>query len=156
MTNAMLRRATLPLAVLSFWLGGCSALDNCPDGSSAPGDAVVIKGGTTDPDALIYTSSDWEGPRDPFPAKRLMRFEHHLGVTPELVVTYVSFNAEGSDVTENAGNQGRIQCVDDDDIWIKNDTCEEDFFIRVAAYASGATHTACSCTDQFARRCPKE
>jgi hypothetical protein len=78
-----------------------------------------------------------------------MRFEHGLGTTPEVVATYVSFRRSGSDVSENAGNQGRIHCVDNDEIWIKNDTCEEGFYVRVAAWASGTTDTPCTCEELF-------
>ena len=71
---------------------------------------------------------------------------HGLGATPETVNSYVSFVSEGSDATENAGNQGLIRCVDDTEIWIKNDTCEEEFFIRVVAYASGSPSTSVTCS----------
>jgi hypothetical protein len=76
-----------------------------------------------------------------------MRFEHGLGTTPEIVNTYVSFERQGSDVTENAGNQGRIKCVDSQEIVIKNDTCEESFYIRVVAYASGSGGASTDCQD---------
>ena len=126
---------------------GCSELDNCPDAND---EKVPVDNGPPKTPTLVYSSAPWEGPRDPFPAKTLMTFVHYLGATPEIVTSYVSFSREGTDVTENAGNQGRIRCVDDEEIWIKNDTCEEAFFIRVAASASGEMHTDCSCAGRFA------
>jgi len=134
------------LLLLVLALCGCSELDNCPDGSDQE---VEITTGTTVRDPLMYWSAPWLGPRDPFPAKTMMRFRHDLGTTPELVSSYVSFKSEGYDVTENAGNQGRIYCVDNTDIWIKNDTCEESFYVRVAAWASGTTDTPCTCEEYF-------
>src|SRR5688500_13049513 len=104
-----------PLAFLgALLLLGCSELDNCPDGQ----DPIDFNGGRSDPDALIYESSGWDEPRQPFPAKTCMRFAHGLGTTPELVQSYVSFSSKGTDLTENAGNQGRIECVDDQEIVI--------------------------------------
>src|SRR6187402_3029753 len=99
-------------------LTGCSELDNCPD----EGTPIVIDTGTTDIDSMIYWSADINGPRDYYPAKTTLHFTHDLGVTPEIVNTYVAFKPEGSDVSENTGNQGRIKCVDDREIVIKNDT----------------------------------
>lgn len=140
----------LTLSLLVLGLGGCSELDNCPDERD---DVVEITDRMSDPAAGIYSSVPWEGPRDPFPAKTLMRFEHALGTTPEVVTTYVSFSAKDHDVTENAGNQGRIRCVDNTDIWLVNDTCEEGFYVRVAAWASGSTDTTCKCQDRFDGLC---
>lgn len=140
------------LAALALGGSGCSELDNCPEAQPA----VVIESGTTDSQSLIYSSSPWEGPRDWFPAKTCMHFVHGLGTTPEFVNSYVSFASENSDVTENAGNQGRIKCVDDYEIIIKNDTCEEDFFIRVAAFASGTADTPVPCADRSPHPCDAE
>lgn len=149
----MLERLTMTkllAPLLLLLLTGCSELDNCPDERD---EDIEVTTGTTDPSSLMYWSAPWEGPRDPFPAKTMMRFRHDLGTTPEVVVTYVSFAPNDYDVSENAGNQGRIRCVDDTDIWIKNDTCEEGFYVRVAAWASGTTSASCTCEDRFAGVC---
>ncbi len=144
---------------------GCSELDNCPDAAKAAveigmrpeaGAAATEPEGAggagganaaepTEPSPSIYESSKWDASRVAFPAKTCMRFYHGLDTTPEIVNSYVSFERSGSDVTENAGNQGRIKCVDSEQIVIKNDTCETDFFIRVVAYASGAVDTSTDC-----------
>jgi hypothetical protein len=159
----------LVLALASLALG-CSELDNCPDSASyavevgeyeagaAP--AAAGAGGAGDDAAaaasLSYESSAWDERRSRFPAKTCLRFRHNLGTTPEVVTSYVSFTALGSDVTENAGNQGRIKCVDDYEIVIKNDTCEDSFFIRVAAHASGASSTGQHCLDVDSDGCGLE
>jgi hypothetical protein len=132
-------------------LSGCGDLDNCPD---APDKAIVVPppagdggAGSAEATAGVYESSAWDEARTAFPAKTCMRFEHGLGTTPEIVNSYVSFQRSDSDVTENAGNQGRIKCVDSEQIVIKNDTCETDFYIRVVAYASGSGDTSTRCRD---------
>lgn len=147
----MTTRAILAVGV-ALALCGCGDLDNCAD-DDGRNELAEAKNASTDTTAGVFTSCPWEGPRDPFPAKVTLRFEHGLGATPETVSSYVSFASKDSDFTENAGNQGRIRCVDDTEIWIKNDTCEESFFVRVVAQASGNTHTTCSCPDRIAGRC---
>lgn len=148
----MMIRAVLISACLG--LLGCSDLDNCAEDE---GEVIPANAPKAMPDVATgtFTSCPWEGPRSPFPAKVTLRFAHGLGATPEIVSTYVSFKSEGSDLTENAGNQGRIRCVDDEHIWIKNDTCEESFFVRVVAQASGETNTAESCCEQLNEDCPE-
>jgi len=132
--------------ILLGTLAGCSELDNCPESESPK----LIETGTTDTQTLSYVSAAWDGPLDDFPAKTRLSFVHQLGVTPEIVNSWVSFSGQGtggSDVTENAGNQGRIECVDSRVIQITNDTCEDRFFIRVVATATGAGSTLESCKD---------
>jgi hypothetical protein len=137
---------TKPPMMLTFLLSaltGCSELDNCPDAQ----DDVVIDTGVTFSEASIYESAPWDGPLAAYPAKTKLRFQHDLGTRPEVVLSYVSFTASGvgSDVTENTGNQGRIKCVDAREIVVVNDTCEEDFHIRVVAMASGEGSTDVTC-----------
>jgi hypothetical protein len=136
----MTSRSRLVAAVLAFALlgigTGCGD-DKCADHSSeAP---KPIDGGRTDPDALIYQSAAWDEELTAFPPNTPLAFLHGLGHTPELVQTYVSFShdgTQGSNVSENAGSQGLIKCVDADVIVVMNDTCEANFYIRVVASAS--------------------
>jgi hypothetical protein len=123
---------------------GCGELGNCPP----DGDPVTVEGGITDTDALVYASSPIDGPRAKFPAKTYVHFVHDLGFTPETVNSYVSFFPAGSDASENAGNQGRIKCVDDHEIVINNDTCEDGFYIVVTASAALQQHAPCSCAER--------
>jgi hypothetical protein len=150
------------LAALLLALTGCNQLDNCPDAldpiTVQPAPAKDEYPGSTDLEALVYESKPWEGPLDAFPASTTMRFVHDLGVRPTVVVSYVSYtptgtnDGDGGDVTENAGNQGRILCVDAHEIVIENDTCEEDFYIRVVAVATGHESKARKCQKEFDRR----
>jgi hypothetical protein len=141
-----------PLLLLPLLLG-CSELDNCPD----EGETITLSldDRRSDPETGFYESSPWEGPRDAFPAKTLVRFEHGLGTTPDIVEPYLSFWPKDNNVSPSTGNQSLIRCVDNTDIWLKNDTCEESFYIRVVAVASGTLDTACSCEQRFADECPK-
>lgn len=137
MTNPSLLAPVVLLAALS----GCDELGNCPEENKTP---VVVESGTTRVEAGIYVSSGWDDTLVRFPAKTLMRFKHDLGTRPEIVTTFVSFSPDGvagSDVTENAGNQARIVCVDAHEIDIVNATCEDEFYVRIAAYASGEDST---------------
>jgi hypothetical protein len=77
---------------------------------------------------------------DEFGPHATVTFIHGLGVVPDFVSTYLAFTAKGtqSEVTENAGNQGEIECVDATSIRIRNGTCAE-FYIRVVAARLGQT-----------------
>ncbi len=150
MTKPLVALGSLALLALLPLLASCSELDNCPDAASEP---IVIESGATDLAALFYESSRWDEPRQAFPAKTCLRFKHGLEATPEIVNTYVSFDSSGGDSSENAGNQGRIECVDDDEIVIRNDTCEDSFYIRVAAHASGSSHAETHCTELDVEGC---
>jgi hypothetical protein len=137
------------MLLLASALAGCNELDNCAEEQND--ELITVDTGTTYADAQLFESAPWDE-LDPFPAKRLLRFVHDLGTRPEVVTTYVSFSKSGtehSDVTENTGNQGRIKCVDAHEIVVMNDTCEEGFFIRVTASASGegSTETPCATRD---------
>jgi hypothetical protein len=147
----MATRSRSVVASLAFGLlalTGCGD-DKCADHSSEP--PKSIEGGRTDPDALIYESSGWDEQLIAFPPNTPLAFHHGLGHTPELVTTYVSFSpdgTEGSNVSENAGNQGLIRCVDSEVIVVMNDTCESSFFIRVAAMASPSAPMTTKCLSE--------
>lgn len=136
------------LAVVS--LCGCSSLGNCPDGMPD----ITVDTGTTDHAAGTYQSTPIWGPRVAFPAKTTMHFVHDLGFSPEIMQSFVSFRAEGSDASENAGNQALWKCVDDKEFVVRNDTCQ-DFYIVVSAYGSGTQHAPCECnTRKVDGSCP--
>ncbi len=150
MTNASLRLLTAFLALTATC--GCSGLDNCPDGSDQ---AIPIDTGTTDQASLTFESAPWAGPLDAFPAKTQLAFKHDLGVTPLLVKAYLSFSKVGTNendpgsVTEVAGNEGPLDCIDSKVIVVKNDTCEKGFFIRVVALgASPNSDTDAHCGEK--------
>lgn len=142
MTDAWLRRFTA-LALLATW--GCSELDNCPDAQDPR--TIPNEPGMTLVDELYYESAPWSGPLTPIPAKSELSFEHGLGVTPLLVKAYYSFTEDGTNqdgdgsVAEIAGNLGPQQCIDHKVIVISNDTCEQDFYVRVVAMGRSPTDT---------------
>jgi hypothetical protein len=152
MTDPRLRLWTALLATAVSC--GCSSLDNCPNGTDTP---IVIDTGTTDKAALTFESAPWDGKLDAFPAKTQLEFKHDLGVTPLLVKAYLSFrdvgtnDHDGGSVTEIAGNEGPLECVDSHVIVVKNDTCENGFFIRVVAIgASPSSSPDVKCGEKLA------
>ncbi len=128
----------------------CDSLDNCP---AAQAD-ITIETGITNHRAGTYSSAPSWGPRDPYPAKTTLHFIHDLRFTPDEFDSYVSFTAEGSDFSENTGNQARWKCIDDHEIVLKNDTCEDGFYVFVTASGAGDQHNPCSCAQQAAGECP--
>ena len=149
-----LSRNFLELATLLALVGSacaCSDLKNCPAGKPD----ITVDTGTTDTEAKTYLSAPYWGPRDAFPAETNVHFKHQLGFTPEVMQSMVSFTAENSNTSENAGNQGEWLCWDDEEFVIRNSTCQ-DFFIVVSAYGSGNIHAPCKCADRLSDgTCPK-
>jgi hypothetical protein len=127
----------LALAVL-ITSSGCSELNNCTEGSDV---VIDVEGGTTYPDSLVFESAPTDGPLTPFPAKRKLRFEHNLGITPVLIQPSLSFAEHGTNGGEDgsiswpAGNSTLLDCADSHVLVLRNDTCEDDFFVRVFAMA---------------------
>jgi hypothetical protein len=108
----------------------------------------TVDTGSADLDALLYESAPWQGPFQPFPANSEISFVHHLGLTPQIVSTYLSFDQSASpqhNVAENAGNSALITCVDAEVIHVRNDTCEGKWFIRVVATATPTAPTTVHC-----------
>jgi hypothetical protein len=139
----------VPLLLLAL---GCSALDNCPDGMAKTDPPIVIDSGAVDESGTSYASAPWNGELHAFHAKSNYRFTHELGFTPLIVKVYLSYdkhgtnNMEAGSVAESAGNQDLIQCVDSHVIDIRNDTCEDDFFITVRATGRDPTDLGDECT----------
>lgn len=133
---------------------GCGDLGNCP----AAGDDLFIETGVTNVEAKMYYSSPPWGPRDKYPAKTTLHFIHNLGFTPEYMQSFVSFDPDTSDFSENSGNQARWKCLDDRQIVIKNDTCEDTFYVFVTAYGSGDLHAPCTCEEraEHSGECPDD
>jgi hypothetical protein len=137
------------LLALALVSAGCSSLGNCPAGQA---DIVIETGKTVREQGLYYSAPPW-GPRDPFPAKTTLHFIHDLGFSPVFHGSTVSFDAEPRDWSENVGNQGRWKCIDDHEVVIENDTCE-DFFISITLWGPDDVHNRCSCAQRAAGKCP--
>lgn len=139
------RRGLLTLGLVSaLGLPTLSIAAACsPPCETADSDPVRFVGGSVTADGSTYSTSAWEGPYLHFPSGRRFQIEHHLGVTPPIVVTYLAFGEKplpGNNASESAGNQAVIERVDDEIIQVRNDTCSE-FWLRVVAMAapSGAS-----------------
>jgi hypothetical protein len=146
MTDALSLRLLGLLAALAA-LGGCSELDNCPDSK----DPIPIETGMSDASAFTYESAP-DDVLDAFPAKTVLTFKHELGFTPLIVEPYLAFSKDGTNgkgggsIALSAGNQTLIECKDAHVIVIKNDTCEPNFFIKVAAYGKAPIDNGESCS----------
>lgn len=109
----------------------CSSLDNCPEGQAA----ITVGGGKTDAMALTYDSAPGGREWHAFPAKTVLRFEHDLGQVPLPDKIYLSFSPHGpagnGSFSLASGNLALITCMDAHVVELKNDTCEEDFFVRL-------------------------
>jgi hypothetical protein len=139
MTNTCLDRLRPLLALAALVTSsGCSELNNCAEGSDV---VIEVEGGTTYPESLVFESAPADGPLEPFPAKRKLRFAHNLGITPFLTQPSLSFarygthGGEDGSISLPAGNSTLLDCVDSQVIVLRNDTCEEGFYVRVVAIA---------------------
>lgn len=141
-------RITWTALLVSLALTSSSAAGlGCSDCSVFGQDPIVYEGGSTNPSRTIFQSSDFQAPMLHFPQGRIYRFHHGLGAAPVTVNIFVSFceqlgTCEDSDskispdnVALSAGNQSLIEKVDEEMIEIRNDTCENNFYVRVVAIA---------------------
>ena len=84
----------------------------------------------------VYETSAWDEEWLEFRGGAYYRLEHHLGGTPRVVNSYLSFEPRGTHgggaASQPAGNQVLVQCVDDSELWIINDSCV-DYYLRVVA-----------------------
>jgi hypothetical protein len=104
---------------------GCGAACDTSDDANPPD---RYTGGTVTGD--VYESSSWKAGLLPFPGGKQYQLVHHLGFTPAQVEIFFSFSPDGDRVSPCAGNSCVIRCVNDELIWVENDTCAE-FWIRV-------------------------
>ncbi len=119
---------------------GCGAACDTSDDANLPD---RYTGGTTTDGT--YESSPWKTGLLPFPGGKQYQLVHHLGFTPALVEIFLAFSADGERVAPCAGNSCLARCVDDEMIWIKNDTCAE-YWIRVVATGKSSESRGRACT----------
>jgi hypothetical protein len=120
---------------------GCGAACDTSDEANPPDRYVA--GTTTDG---TYESSPWKSGFLPYPGAKQYQLVHHLGFTPAQVEIFLAFSGDGERVAPCAGNSCLVRCVDDELIWLKNDTCAE-FFIRVVATGKSSESLGRTCTD---------
>jgi hypothetical protein len=68
------------------------------------------------------------------PAARTITFEHGLGSVPASPQVFLAFSEYGS-LAPGSGNEDIIECMDDQVIQVKNDTCSA-FYVWVAVQGS--------------------
>ncbi|MEO7032678.1 MAG: hypothetical protein ABI548_02520 [Polyangiaceae bacterium] len=147
----MTRCAWVALAALGVVLltAGCQT-STCDRGE----DATLVRTGDGRAGTNTWFSSPYYDPSMPLskgdtgyqylPPARTITFEHGLGSLPIVAIT-LAFSDNGS-LAPTAGNQAIIECMDDQVVQIKNDTCS-DFYIWVQAQGSGIpAKTACQHT----------
>ncbi|MEO8903882.1 MAG: hypothetical protein ABI488_16315 [Polyangiaceae bacterium] len=138
--------AALGVALLT---AGCQT-STCDRGE----DATLVRTGDGRTGTNTWFSSPYYDPSMPrskgdtgyeyLPPARTITFQHGLGSLPIVAIT-LAFNDNGS-LAPTAGNQAIIECMDDQVVQIKNDTCS-DFYIWVQAQGSGiSAKTACKNT----------
>lgn len=136
----MTHGAWVLLAALGAVLAGCSSTSTCNRDADAL--SVCNAQGESGPNAWFSSAyhdpgkalSSGETGYQYFPPARTITFHHHLGSNPIPTVT-LAFYENGS-LAPTAGNQALFECMDDEVIQIKNDTCS-DFYIWVQAEGSG-------------------
>lgn len=122
---------------------GCSALHNCPAEKPAE---LVDEGTSFSSPFPAYESASTSGPLHEFPAKTRLIFLHHLDVTPEFPDVQLSFSKDViGGFVPGAGNESTIDCVDDEVVVVRNDSCESALFVRVTAIATGQTTGSPKC-----------
>ena len=121
---------------------GCGAACDTSDDGNVP--ERYTEGKTT---GVVYESSLLKSGLLPFPGGKQYQLIHHLGFTPAFVGVYLSFAPSDDDLAPCAGNSCIVRCMDDEMIWIKNDTCAE-FWVRVVAVERSNESRYRLCTDK--------
>lgn len=118
----------------------------CSDCSVDGQDPVVYDGGVTNSSQTVYQSSRIGEPYLHFPQGRVYQFYHGLGRAPVDVEIFVSFcerledneqcpKKRSRNVALTSGNMSVIEVWNDEMIQIRNDTCENQLYIRAIAEA---------------------
>lgn len=121
-------------------VSGCSVINsigpNC-DRSSANNEPIPYT--EADPENGLYMSSPWAGELLWFPAGTRYEIHHKLGVAPQFVQLWLSFDqcgTKGSTVALAAGNQAEVRDIDEEKVVIVNGSCS-DYWLLVVAGVGG-------------------
>ena len=138
-------RIVLPIVALQALLSACGT---CDTRGQQP---IEYRGGESHTAGDLpwpwYETSAAGGEYLHFPAGRRFDLMHGLGRTPEKFTSYVSFQRvpgseddSGEENTGNfaeaAGNMVVYECLDEERVRVRNDTCAE-FYLRVVLEAPG-------------------
>lgn len=139
-----MRTLVVLAALVALTVTGCGT---CDTGGQK---AIEFNGGNSSPETGEYETSKPFGEYLHFPAGRRFDLMHGLGAAPSNVTAFLSFertpggesdsdNAD-DDNTGNfapaAGNQFVIECIDEERVRVRNDTCAESY-LRVVLVADG-------------------
>jgi len=128
-------------ALVALSATGCGT---CDTGGQKP---IEFNGGNSSPEDGSYETSEPFGEYLHFPAGRRFDLMHGLGKAPTDVSAFLSFErtpgeTSGDDNTGNfapaAGNQFVIECIDEERVRVRNDTCAESY-LRVVLVADGVS-----------------
>ena len=141
-------RSTWATLLFAFCLTSSSYVGlGCSDCRVSGQDPVVYKGGRTNAAKTVYESTPADATMLHFPQGRTYQFYHGLGKIPLYVPVYVSFCERLTDCGKTddktnpnslalaAGNLALIEVWNDEMIQIRNDTCENNFYMRVVIMA---------------------
>jgi hypothetical protein len=136
-------RSVLFLVMLAALLSACGT---CDTRGQQP---IEYRGGNADlaSDVPWYETSSAGGEYLHFPAGRRFDLIHGLGRAPEKFTSYVSFERVPGSVddsgkentgnfAESSGNMVVYECLDEERVRVRNDTCAE-FYLRVVLEAPG-------------------
>lgn len=139
----MMRRARWKLAMLVA--AGVAALSvGCQTSScDRAEDSLIVTNAEGVHGNNTWFSAPYHDPNAPltgaayqyFPAARTITFQHGLGSMPTTPDIMLAFSDHGS-LAPGDGNENIVECMDDQVIQIKNNTCSE-FYIWVAVQGSG-------------------
>ena len=130
----------IPLSLLTL----STACTVCNPGGQEP---QRFTAGRLSADGTTYETAGVYEPMLAFPSGRRYDIVHGLGQVPATVNSYVSFSPqldpesedEGSlslnNIAESAGNQVVIERWDDEIVRIRNDTCIQEFYVRLVLTA---------------------
>lgn len=127
-------KRALAIALAACGLLSCSAAQCERNGQ----DPMDFRGGFTNAQGTVYESSRVDGEYLHFPRGREYRLHHGLANTPYGFTAYLSFSSmplDSGGFTESAGNQVIFERVSDEVVRVRNDTCEEGFYLRVVLRA---------------------
>ena len=131
-------------ALAALNVAGCGT---CDTGGQK---AIEFNGGNSSPADGFYETSLPFGEYLHFPAGRRFDLMHGLGVAPSNISAFLSFerNPGGESDDDNAdedntgnfaaaaGNQVVVECIDEERVRVRNDTCAESY-LRVVLEADG-------------------
>ena len=118
-------------------LAFADGLLGCNTGCNKENADAEVRGGLLSPTCTSFQSSSIEQPYLHFPAGKRFQFHHGLRQTPLVVQSYLAFvpnplpGDRNGNTAETAGNQVIIEHWNEEYVQVRNDTCEDEFYLRL-------------------------